>query len=65
MNPTEAIRVDGLHKHYKQLHALKGISFGVKAGDFFAIYFNFFQKHFHWPNPKLTYRIFIKSFVDN
>ena len=34
--PTEAIRVDGLHKHYKKLHALKGISFGVRAGDFFS-----------------------------
>ncbi len=36
MNPTEAIRVDGLHKHYKTLHALKGISFGVQPGDFFS-----------------------------
>ena len=36
MSHTEAIRVEGLHKHYKQLRALKGISFGVKAGDFFA-----------------------------
>ena len=29
MTNSEAIRVDGLHKHYKTLHALKGISFGV------------------------------------
>lgn len=36
MSNSEAIRVDGLHKHYKTLHALKGISFSVEPGAFFA-----------------------------
>lgn len=36
MTNTPAVQVEGLHKHYKDLHALKGISFEVQAGDFFA-----------------------------
>jgi ABC-2 type transport system ATP-binding protein len=36
MTNTPAVQVEGLHKHYKELHALKGISFEVAAGDFFA-----------------------------
>lgn len=36
MKTDKAIEVLDLHKHYKDLHALKGISFEVAAGDFFA-----------------------------
>lgn len=35
-NPEVAIQIRNLVKYYKRFHALKGISFEVKRGDFFA-----------------------------
>ncbi|HVE90736.1 MAG TPA: ABC transporter ATP-binding protein [Actinomycetota bacterium] len=32
-----AIEVDGLHKHYKDVRALDGVSFGVEAGEIFGL----------------------------
>ena len=32
-----AIEINAVHKHYEDLHALKGLSFTVEQGEFFAL----------------------------
>ena len=34
---THAIEVQGLHKHYDQIHAVQGVSFAVEAGQIFSL----------------------------
>ncbi|BAU47234.1 ABC transporter ATP-binding protein [Sulfurifustis variabilis] len=34
---ADAIRIEGLHKHYPSVHALKGVSLSVRSGEFFGL----------------------------
>jgi ABC-2 type transport system ATP-binding protein len=34
---ADAIRIEGLHKHYPSVHALKGVSLSVRGGEFFGL----------------------------
>jgi ABC-2 type transport system ATP-binding protein len=34
---TQAIRVEGVHKRFGDLHALKGVSFGIEQGEYFGL----------------------------
>jgi ABC-2 type transport system ATP-binding protein len=36
-NPAPSVRVEGLKKSYKRVHALKGISFEIKRGELFSL----------------------------